>query len=159
MNSLLQSSHLAHSDPSRCAWAVAANALMIWECYNSFKPAGRDADRSVSTGKGGCGGPFFVSEGGYRKCAQPKIARADEYFFDGRRSLIFTNQHGPGGTTIFHIPLPDDPYITPWPGIEVIAAGVSEPNPFRQSGMQPEEGLALGDIDGDGKNELVCGTH
>jgi hypothetical protein len=36
---------------------------------------------------------------------------------------------------------------------------VTEPNPFRKEGVQPEEGLAIGDLDGDGRNELVCGTH
>jgi hypothetical protein len=81
---------------------------------------------------------------------------------DGTRSLVFTNQLAKGGTTIFRIPVPRDPYAVPWPGLEVIAAAKCEPNPahpFRNDGMQPEEGLAVGDVDGDGKNELVAGTH
>jgi hypothetical protein len=77
----------------------------------------------------------------------------------GKPALVFTNQHGHDGTTIFTVPLPEDPTVSPWPGLEVVATGVHESNPYRESGMQPEEGLAIGDIDGDGKNELVCGTH
>lgn len=76
---------------------------------------------------------------------------------DGTTSLIFTNQHG--GTTIYRVPLPDDPTESPWPDLEVIAENQMEPNPFRTEGLQPEEGLAIGDVDGDGQNELVCGTH
>jgi hypothetical protein len=81
---------------------------------------------------------------------------------DGRMSLLFTNQGAPGGTNIYCVPLPDDPMGSPWPDLQIVAAGKHEPNPFqpfRRDGMQPEEGLAIGDIDGDGQNELVCGTH
>jgi hypothetical protein len=78
---------------------------------------------------------------------------------DGRMSLVFTNQQAPGGTTIYRVPVPVVPTVTPWPDLQVAASAMSEPNPFRSSGTQPEEGLALGDVDGDGKNELVCGTH
>ncbi len=76
---------------------------------------------------------------------------------DGRPSLLFTNQHG--GTTLYRVPLPADPTVEPWPGLEVIAAGKVEANPYRPEGVQPEEGVALGDLDGDGVNEVVCGTH
>jgi hypothetical protein len=75
----------------------------------------------------------------------------------GNLSLVFTNQRG--GTTLYRIPLPQDPTVSPWPGIEVIATHRTEPNPYRDDGVQPEEGLAIGDIDGDGRNEIVCGTH
>jgi hypothetical protein len=81
---------------------------------------------------------------------------------DGRPALIFTNQLALGGTTIFRVPLPTDPTASPWPGLEVIASAASVPNPLnphRSDGRQPEEGLAAGDLDGDGVNELVCGTH
>ncbi|GAB4518213.1 MAG: FG-GAP-like repeat-containing protein [Anaerolineae bacterium] len=76
---------------------------------------------------------------------------------DGILSLVFTNQRN--GTTIYRIPLPSDPSLSPWPNLEVIARGKVEPNPHRPEGVQPEEGLAIGDIDGDGRNEIVCGTH
>ena len=76
---------------------------------------------------------------------------------DGRLSLVFTNQGQ--GTTLYRIPLPEDPTRSPWPGIESIAERLVEPNPYRPEGVQPEEGLAIGDLDGDGRNELVCGTH
>lgn len=108
---------------------------------------------------------------------------------DGIISLVFDNQHAPGGTTIYRVPLPKDPTVSPWPGLEVVATGKTDPNPYRKvelwkssnkfalklfskkfnqnfaqafsklEGVQPEEGLAIGDLDGDGKNELVCGTH
>lgn len=77
---------------------------------------------------------------------------------DGVISLVFTNQLG-GGTNIYRVPLPADPKVSPWPNLEAIATGRTEPNPCRKDGLQPEEGLAIGDVDGDGKNELVCGTY
>jgi len=76
---------------------------------------------------------------------------------DGSLSLAFTNQRN--GTTIYRVPLPVDPRVSPWPGLEVIAKGKAEPNPYRAEGVQPEEGLAIGDVDGDGRNEVVCGNH
>lgn len=69
---------------------------------------------------------------------------------DGRKSLVFTNQAG--GTNVCYIPVPDDPYVSPWPGLKFIAKGMSED-------QQPEEGLLLADIDNDGKNEVICGTR
>jgi hypothetical protein len=77
----------------------------------------------------------------------------------GKPVLIFTNQHAPGGTTVYFVPFPSDPKASPWPGLQKIASGLHEANPYRKEGIQPEEGLAAGDIDGDGKIELVCGTH
>ena len=72
---------------------------------------------------------------------------------DGRPSLVFWNQHSgeTDGATLYRLPLPDDPTISPWPGLEVIA------REKREDG-QPEEGLAIGDVDGDGQDELVAGT-
>jgi hypothetical protein len=80
---------------------------------------------------------------------------------DGTLSLVFDNQHGPGGTTVYCVPLPADPRRSPWPGLEVVATGKSVPNSRNPhtGGIQPEEGLAIGDVDGDGLNEIVCGTH
>jgi len=81
---------------------------------------------------------------------------------DGTRSLVFTNQHGPGGTTVYCIPLPQDPRVTPWPNVMVVAQGLSE-ELVGPGGtvlkMQPEEGIAIGDVDDDGESEIVCGTH
>lgn len=78
---------------------------------------------------------------------------------DGVFSLVFTNQHGEIGTNVYRVPLPEDPFISPWPSLETVARGRVEKNPGRKEGVQPEEGLAIGDIDGDGRNELVAGTH
>ena len=75
----------------------------------------------------------------------------------GVPSLLFTNQAG--GADICRVELPRDVRSDAWPPIELIATGKSEPNPYAKSGRQPEEGLAIGDVDGDGKPELVCGTH
>jgi hypothetical protein len=76
---------------------------------------------------------------------------------DGSMSLVFSNQRG--GTTIYRLPLPPDPTVSLWPGLEIVAANKTEVNQYREDGEQPEEGLALGDIDGDGLNEIICGTH
>jgi len=81
---------------------------------------------------------------------------------DGTPSLFFTNQQG--GTFIYRVPLPHDPYVSPWPGLERVNGEPQwVPNPFNPrwnpEGRQPEEGLAIGDVDGDGRNEVVCGTH
>jgi hypothetical protein len=78
---------------------------------------------------------------------------------EDRASLLFTNQRAEGGTTVYRVPFPADPTVSPWPGLEVITRARTEENPYNQSGVQPEEGLAVGDIDGDGENEIVCGTH
>ena len=78
---------------------------------------------------------------------------------DGEKYLAFTNQGG--GTAIYCIPLPKDPFISPWPGLEMIADGLALPNlphTWAKSKKQPEEGLAIGDVDNDGELEIVCGT-
>ncbi len=76
---------------------------------------------------------------------------------DEHLSLLFTNQGG--GTNLYCVPIPADPTVSPWPGLQVLASGLTETNPGRADGRQPEEGLAIGDLDGDGQNEIVCGTH
>lgn len=84
-----------------------------------------------------------------------------DLFGDGQKWLLFTNQ-GPDGTAVYAVPLPSDPYQSPWPGVEVIAEGLTTelvgPD-GRVLRFQPDEGLALGDVDGDGRNELVCGVR
>jgi hypothetical protein len=81
---------------------------------------------------------------------------------NGGKCLVFTNQRGAGGTAVYCIPLPRDPRVTPWPDVLLVAQGLSEelvgPDGVVLK-MQPEEGIAIGDVDGDGQNELVCGTH
>jgi hypothetical protein len=68
---------------------------------------------------------------------------------DGRKSLVFWNQ---GGAAIYWTPLPEDPRKSPWPDLRMIARDMRE-------GPLSEEGLAIADIDGDGMNEIVAGTH
>jgi len=78
---------------------------------------------------------------------------------DGNNYLLFANQGG--GTRLFCLPLPEDPTVCPWQGVEIITEGKQVPNPLNpwsDSGLQPEEGLAIGDVDNDGKNEIICGT-
>jgi len=59
---------------------------------------------------------------------------------DGKKELIFWNQ---GANKLFWAKIPSDPKAGPWPYTEI----------FSGSG----EGLAQGDIDGDGKVELLAG--
>lgn len=67
----------------------------------------------------------------------------------GQLSLVFWNELA-GALSV--VPLPADPTVTPWPGIQVIARDM-------QVKGQPEEGLALADIGGDGRTEIIAGTH
>lgn len=78
---------------------------------------------------------------------------------DGVPYLVFTNQGR--GTTVYCVPIPKDPRVSPWPGLEVIAEDKWLPNPqhtWSKDGRQPDEGLALGDVDNDGLLELVSGV-
>ena len=78
---------------------------------------------------------------------------------DDVKYLAFTNQGE--ATTIYCVPIPKDPYQSPWPGLEAIASEKTLPNPghtWPRAGEQPDEGLALGDVDNDGKLELVSGV-
>jgi hypothetical protein len=61
---------------------------------------------------------------------------------DGRPEIYFWNQ---GSKTLFTVPIPDDPFQTPWPNLSAVATDVQE------------EGLAVADIDGDGSLELLAG--
>ena len=62
---------------------------------------------------------------------------------DGRDELYVWN---PDAGTIFSVPVPDDPYVTPWPGVHEVATGVNE------------QDFAVADVDGDGRLELIAGT-
>lgn len=68
---------------------------------------------------------------------------------NGVRSLVFWNQRA-GALSV--VPIPADPRISPWSPITQIASEMREKG-------QPEEGLAIVDLDGDGQNEIVAGTH
>lgn len=61
---------------------------------------------------------------------------------DGVRSLVFWNNRV---GDLYRVPLPSDPTVSPWPGIELIRRG------------NPDEGIAIGDVDGDGVDEIVAG--
>lgn len=67
----------------------------------------------------------------------------------GTQSLVYWNQQE-GALSV--VPLPHDPRVLPWSPITQIARNMKEKN-------QPEEGLALADIDGDSVNEIIAGTH
>jgi len=61
---------------------------------------------------------------------------------DGQEELYFWNQ---GSGAIFGAALPGDPTVSPWPTVRPIAQGVRE------------EGLAVADVDDDGRVELIAG--
>lgn len=61
---------------------------------------------------------------------------------DGRLEAYFWNQFS---QTLFWVPVPDDPTVTPWPNVGEVVSGVRE------------EGFAVADVDGDGKPELIAG--
>ena len=78
---------------------------------------------------------------------------------DGVKYLAFTNQGT--GTSVFCVPIPEDPCQEPWPDLECIAEGKSLPNPnhtWSDLGIQPDEGITLGDVDNDGQLEVVSGV-
>lgn len=88
---------------------------------------------------------------------------------DKRPALIVSNQ-GSGyaletceGTFLYKIPIPADPRVSPWPEAKMITSRKAVPgtgqSKWAPGGMQPNEGLAIGDIDGDGVNEIVLGVH
>jgi len=62
---------------------------------------------------------------------------------DGRLELYFWNQ---GASTLFCVPVPDEPRVSPWPGVRPVAGGVVN-----------EEGFAVADVNGDGRLELIAG--
>ena len=62
---------------------------------------------------------------------------------DGRQELYVWN---PDAETILSVPVPDDPYVSPWPGVRPVVNGVNE------------QALDVADVDGDGRLELIAGT-
>jgi hypothetical protein len=62
---------------------------------------------------------------------------------DGRAEVYCWNQRS---RTLFVVPVPDDPAVSPWPDVRAVA--ITE---------QMEEGLAVADVDGDGRDELIAG--
>jgi hypothetical protein len=66
----------------------------------------------------------------------------EDFDGDGRTELVIWNQ---GAKRIFHVPLPADPHRSPWPDVRTIAEGVED------------QALAVADIDGDGRPELIAG--
>jgi hypothetical protein len=82
---------------------------------------------------------FLIKEGG---APQHHDQIFGDFDGDGRAELVFWNQ---GAQKLFHAPIPRNPKAGPWPFKEI----------FSGAG----EGLAQGDVDGDGKIELLAGGH
>ena len=78
---------------------------------------------------------------------------------DGVKYLVFTNQGT--GTSIYCVPIPSDPTQEPWPSLEKIAEDKWLPNErhtWSELGKQPDEGIAIADVDNDGNLEVVTGV-
>lgn len=75
-------------------------------------------------------------------------------------ALLATNQSRAHGATLYCLPLPEEPFDSPWQECLVVAEGKAEALHAPDGTvlhMQPEEGIAVGDLTGDGQNEIVCG--
>jgi hypothetical protein len=82
---------------------------------------------------------------------------------NGKPSLITSNQYRPerNQTELYVLEFPAHHPEDEWPQIK-IGAGFAEALEAPDGSfpkMQPDEGLAIGDLTGDGKNEIVMGNH
>lgn len=75
--------------------------------------------------------------------------RIGDVYGTGEPALVFWNNHS---ATLYAVPIPADPRVSPWPDIETIAAD-------QRVSRFSEEGLELVDIDNDGQLEIIAGTH
>ena len=81
---------------------------------------------------------------------------ADNLLGDGRRCLLVVNQTE-NGSRVLCAPLPADA-ASPWADPMVLADGLMDEN--AECGISaPSAGLAVGDLDGDGHLEFVCGNY
>lgn len=81
---------------------------------------------------------------------------ADNLLGDGRRWLLVVNQTE-NGSRVLCAPLPADA-ASPWADPMVLADGLMDEN--AECGISaPSTGLAVGDLDGDGHLEFVCGNY
>lgn len=95
---------------------------------------------------GGLWRPRLIHDTGHGQMHDEIIA---DVTGDEIQSLVFGNQ---GSATLLWVPLPADPRNSPWHDVQAIATDL-------KVNGQPEEGLAAADLDGDGQNELIAGTH
>ncbi len=135
------------------------------ECGGSLCDLTGDGRADIINGNDFRGRQLFWWANGGDAWTRRVVARTDQVKFHdttiGRLagedvdSLVFTNQGS--GTNLCRVRLPADPTVSPWPDLQIIATARCEPF-VKADGtdkLQPEEGLAIGDIDGDGRDEIL----
>lgn len=140
------------------------------ECGGSVYDVTGNGKGDIIVGSDGSNDALYWFENGCEGWKQHKILETGHNQFhdtliaktarDTEPALYFSNQGD--GTSLYRVPFPADPFVFPWPNVEKITSGKALPNPdnpWNKAGIQPEEGLAVGDVDNDGEVELVCGTH